>query len=535
MDTDIKIFWIDLFSGAGGTTTGIHLSEANATVVACVNHDKKAIQSHKINHPNCLHFIEDVRDFKVVLKLKKLVDNLRKKHADCFINIWASLECTNYSKAKGGLPRDADSRTLANHLFMYLEMLCPNYLYIENVREFLSWGPLDKNGRPISLKNGIDFIKWKENIQKYGYKYDHKILNAADFGAYTKRERLFIIFAKLNLPIKFPEPTHYNPKKLKQQKNSLFQFNKKPWLAVKDVLELEKEGNSIFTRKKPLVENTLKRIYAGLIKFVAGGEKQFIKRYNGGNLTEKSKSLNEPIGSISTNNRHAVVSTNFLKKYYSGRPSGKVISIEGPAGAITTIDGHALVQTKFLTDYYGNGKSHSIYSPCPTVPTKDKFAYIMMNYSNSDAASVDHPAWSITQNPKHNLVTTKSWLLNPQYSNKGSSIDDPCFTIIARTDKMPPYLLTTKKGNYGIVVFKNDSETMIKIKEFMVLYGIIDIKMRMLFIDELKRIQGFPKDYELIGTKTDQKKQIGNAVEVNQAKALITANSEALYNLKILT
>ena len=115
-----KIFYIDLFSGAGGTTTGIHLAgDPNVKVIACVNHDTNAIESHKANHPDCLHLTEDVRDFKVVIALKRLVRKLREEHPGCLINIWASLECTNYSKAKGGLPRDADSRTLAEHLNMY--------------------------------------------------------------------------------------------------------------------------------------------------------------------------------------------------------------------------------------------------------------------------------------------------------------------------------------------------------------------------------------------------------------------------------
>ena len=116
-----KIFYIDLFSGAGGTTTGIHMVGEEVKVLACVNHDTNAIESHKANHPECIHFIEDVRDWKVVVALSKLVNKTRRDNPGCIIALWASLECTNYSKAKGGLPRDADSRTLAHALFMYLK------------------------------------------------------------------------------------------------------------------------------------------------------------------------------------------------------------------------------------------------------------------------------------------------------------------------------------------------------------------------------------------------------------------------------
>lgn len=498
----MKVYWIDLFCGAGGTSTGIHLANSNTEVIACVNHDQMAIESHYANHPNCKHFTEDIRDFNVVLKLKKIVNDLRAKNPDCIINIWASLECTNYSKAKGGLPRDADSRTLANHLFMYIEELSPEYLYIENVREFMAWGPLDKVGKPISRKNGTDYIKWIESVKQYGYNYDWKLLNAADFGAYTSRQRYFGIFSKDDLPISFPEPTHYDTRK--QVNEGLFEFDKKPWKPVKEVLKLEDKGESIFTRKKPLSENTLKRIYAGLIKFVAGGEEKFIKRYNGGNPLDKVSSFHKPIGTISTTGRHAVVSTAFLKKYYSGRPKGKVTAIDVPAGTVTTVGNQALVQSEFLASYYGNGKPHNVEEPCPTVTTKDRFAL----FSNQ-------------------------WLTDTQFGRVGQEIDKPCFTLIARMDKKPPYLIQTENGELGIQILPTDNPTMIKIKEFMALYGIIDIKMRMLFVDELKQIQGFPKNYVLKGTKTDQKKFIGNAVEVNQAKALVEANYQSLKNLYV--
>ncbi|MFC2110771.1 DNA cytosine methyltransferase, partial [Bacteroidota bacterium] len=458
-----KIYWIDLFCGAGGTSTGIHLSESNAEVIACVNHDYDAIEAHKQNHPECLHFAEDIRDFKVVERLNILVNKLRKKNPDCVINIWASLECTNYSKAKGGLPRDGDSRTLANHLFMYLEHLNPDYLYIENVREFMAWGPLDKNGKPLSRDKGRDYMRWVNKVKSFGFIHESKMLNAADFGAYQSRERYFGIFAKKGFPISFPTPTYYNPKKRKNTSPGLFEFTKKPWKAVREILNLENKGVSIFERKKELSENTLKRIYAGLLKFVAGGESEFIKRYNGGNPSEKVKSLNQPIGTISTNGRHAIVSTAFLKKYYSGRPEGKVIGLDGPAGTVTTVGGQALVQSEFLTSYYGNGQPHDTRLPCPTVTTKDRFAlnYLQYDYSNPTFSAIDQPAGTITTTPKHNLVTNE-WLTDTQFGRVGQSLDQPCFTLIARMDKKPPYVISTKEFEYkrelNLSKFLNDQD-----------------------------------------------------------------------------
>ena len=125
------------------------------------------------------------------------------------------------------------------------------------------------------------------------------------------------------------------------------------------------------------------------------------------------------------------------------------------------------------------------------------------------------------------------YLMNPQFASVGGSIDNPCFTLIARMDKMPPYLVSTEAGEIGIAIYDTDSPMTVKIKEFMVAFGIIDIKMRMLNIKELKRIMGFPESYILIGTQAEQKKYIGNAVEVNMSIALCQALCQRLIDLKI--
>ena len=549
-----KIYYIDLFSGAGGTTTGIHLTgNEDVKVVACVNHDTNAIESHKSNHPECIHFIEDVRDFRVVLALKKLVAKLRKEDPGCIINIWASLECTNYSKAKGGLPRDADSRTLANSLFMYLEHLKPEYLFIENVREFMAWGPLDKNGRPISLKKGRDYLVWVNKVMSFGYDFDKRILNAADYGAYTSRERYFAQFPKEGYPIAWPDPTH-----TKNPVNGGMFGTLKKWKPVREVLDLEDEGESIFNRKKPLVENSLKRIYAGLIKFVAGGEKEFIKRYNGGDPNEKVKSLQNPIGSLTTSGRFALVKPCFLTSHY-GNGEG-CHSSDKPCPTVTTKDRFQKIEAHFFTNYYsGGGQVSDTEKPCPTITGIPKrrltsCEFMDQQYGKSKPSDINSPAGSITSNPKLNLV--KAWILDTSYKNKGKSInepsptilasrkhhylmnpqfkspggsaDEPCFTLIARMDKKPPYLVETETGQGVIMVYKDDSETMVKIKEFMALYGIVDIKMRMLKIPELLRIQGFPEGYKLKGSQTEQKKYIGNAVECGMARAIADSNTRAI-------
>lgn len=555
--SDIELFVIDLFCGAGGLSEGVEEARLDgnrcAKVVCCVNHDKNAILSHDANIPDALHFIEDIRTLELS-PISTIVERIRQLYPDAMIMLHASLECTNFSKAKGGQPRDADSRTLAEHLFRYIDVIDPDYIQIENVEEFMSWGDMDEKGKPISMDKGRLYQKWVRNVKKYGYNFEHRILNAADFGAYTTRKRFFGIFAKKSLPIVFPEPTH-----CKGGRQDMFSKLEK-WKPVKEVLDFSDEGTTIF-REKPLVEKTLERIYAGLIKFVAGGKDAFLVKYNSMSRTGKynAPGVDEPCPVVATQNRLGVAQVCFLSKQFSGHPESKNVSVEEPAGTITCRDHHA-----FVSAHYGNGFNRSVNEPSATVTTKDRLSlvtprFIANEYSGGGQhTSIDNICPAILTNPKQKLITCKPWimntsfsnigssieepaqtitanrkwhyLMNPQFNSAGRSVDNPCFTLIARMDKMPPYLVVTETGRVAVEIYDTDSPMTRKIKEFMALYGIVDIKMRMLRIPELKKIMGFPEDYMLIGTQADQKKFIGNAVEVNMARVLCEALARKIGN-----
>jgi len=633
----MKYYFIDLFCGAGGVTTGVHRAQYNgqniAQVIACVNHDPTAISSHAANHPDVLHYTEDIRTLDLT-DLQSLVQLTRIQDPDAVICLWASLECTNFSKAKGGMPRDADSRTLAEHLFRYIDDLNPDMIWIENVEEFMSWGPLDKNGKPVSKRAGTDYIRWTNMVQQYGYQYDWRILNAADFGAYTSRKRLFIQFAKGDIEITWPQATHG-----KTGHNDAFSSLKKH-KAVREVLNLSDTGESIFIPGRIKSDKTMERIYHGLIKFVAGGKKEFesfLLKFNStgadGNVKHSTVTINAPAPTIDTQNRLRIINPIFISKYYSGAPEHKNISLDGPAGTIKTADGQVIVQAEFvehfitkyhsgksaakrnrnysldellntvdtqnrhyLISYHHSDKAASIDKPLPTLTTKDKKAFISAYYGNGHNCtgvdqpsptvtggdrfvlvsphfiyrqfssetnqSIDKPSGSVSSNPKLNLITAEQflmdtqfgngardinepaptqtssrhhyYLMNPQwFDNKGSSVDQPCFTLIARQDKTPAYLICAQTGACAIEVTEQDLPHAILIKAFMALYGIADVKMRMLDIAELLRIQGFGDDYKLLGSKTKQKWMLGNAVECTQAQVLIEASfSSNFYNKK---
>lgn len=590
----MNLLYIDLFCGAGGTSTGVERARLDgrrcAKVIACVNHDANAIASHAANHPAARHFTEDIRTLDLG-PLKAHAARERMKHPGARLVLWASLECTNHSRAKGGMSRDADSRTLAEHLFRYIEELRPDYIQIENVVEFMEWGPLvvkeatapdgarscpldikhDRKSRtaivapvwvPDPERKGTLYRRWVEEVCARGYSFDHRVLNAADFGAYTSRVRYFGQFARKGLPIAWPEPTHArNP----EAGHDLFTAPRAPWRPVRECLDFGDRGESIFGRRRPLVGATLDRIHAGLVKFVAGGKDAFLVKYNSWSRSGRivPPGVDEPCPVVATQSRLAMARVDFLSKQFGGQPAGKNISVDGPAGAITTVDHHA-----FVSAYYGNGYNSSIGRPAPTLTTKDRFQlvrpfvsayytpgtntdvdspnptlttkdrfqliqpFIASYYSGGGQLSgVDEPAGALLTNPKQRIVSAH-YLLNPQYRSAGGSVEKPCFTLIARMDKRPPYLVSVVQGVPAWTITPDDSPEMIRVKEFCIIYGIVDITMRMLRVPEMKRIQGFGEDYVLIGSKAEQTKFIGNAVEVNMARTICEALSKSIDHYK---
>ncbi|RQO79170.1 DNA methyltransferase [Pedobacter sp. KBW01] len=477
---DVEFLVIDEFAGFGGTTKAFALSKAKSLVIAAINHDEKAITSHWLNHPEVEHYNEDITLMygKVIngilfkspemMRLIRLVDIYRACYPNAKLILWASLECTNFSKAKGGQPRDADSRALADHMDRYVEALDPDYFKIENVVEFMSWGPLrialkkkhkenlsfgiyanselktgisKKTGKegylwiPENKHSGKDYLRWCKHIRSFGYYDQWRQLNSADYGAYTSRNRLFGCFAKPGLPIVWPESTHAK----EPISNGLFGSQEK-WKAVKDVLDFDDEGKSIFNRKKPLVDASLERIEAGLIKFVAGGKEAFLLKYNSacqnGDKQHTVKSIEEPAPTIPCQNRNGIC---FISKYYSGDASGKVINIDGPAHTIRCKDAQSLVRTLFISKNYSgrpDGKVSSIDSPSGTVTTfgggslVNVKPFIMNTNFKNVGSSIESPAQTLTASRHHPYVVNPKFLAS-YYGNGYNirSVDEPCATL----------------------------------------------------------------------------------------------------------
>lgn len=351
---------IDCFAGGGGASVGIEMALGRPVDIA-INHDPDAILMHKTNHPDTLHLTEDI--FKV--DLKKYVKN---RHVSL---MWASPDCTSHSKAKGGKPRERGLRILPWAVYKHAKAILPDVILMENVEEIQQWGPLDDEGHPIKERRGEDYKKFITAMKSLGYRFDCRELVAADYGAPTTRKRWYAIFRRDGKEIVWPTPNHFK--------------DREPlWKQCGDYIDLSDLGKSIFDRKKPLADATMKRIANGIRKYITDNPTPYIVnnkeatafliQYHGETKKGDSRGqlLTEPIKTIDTSNRYGLV-TAFVTKFYK---SGIGQGCDEPLHTITT-SGHFGLISAFLIKYYGSGGScQSVDSPLATITTKDRFGLV---------------------------------------------------------------------------------------------------------------------------------------------------------------
>ena len=166
-----------------------------------INHDPEAISLHTANHPQTQHFCSDVFE----------VDPVSATSGRPVGLLWASPDCKHFSKAKGGKPVSKKIRSLAWVVVKWAKAVRPRMIFLENVEEFQTWGPLTEDNMPCPLRKGETFALWKLALQKLGYVVEHRELRACDFGAPTIRKRLFLVARCDGQPIVWPQPTHAQP------------------------------------------------------------------------------------------------------------------------------------------------------------------------------------------------------------------------------------------------------------------------------------------------------------------------------------
>lgn len=463
---------VDNFAGGGGASTGIEMAIGRSVDIA-INHDEVAIKMHKTNHPETKHYIEDVWE----------VDPTEATQGKSVALAWFSPDCKHFSKAKGGKPVDKNIRGLAWVAVKWAKVVKPRVIMLENVEEFRTWGPL-KDGYPDPAKKGQTFELFIKALEKQDYKVDFRELRACDYGAPTTRKRFFMIARCDGKKIIWPEPTHGDPDGLEARCGLL-----KPWRTAAECIDWSIPCQSIFERKKPLVENTMSRIARGLQKFVIDNPHPFIVQVGKELLapylisyhSETTKNevrgltLDQPIHTLDTSNRFGLV-TAFISKYYAGCSRSIASSLDEGLHTVTARSTHALV-TSHLIKFKGDNIGQPVTEPLQT----------------------------ITAGGNH-FGEVRAFLLKYYGTGEGQRLNQPLDTI-------------TTKDRFGLVTVLGED------------YYIADIGMRMLQPHELFKAQGFPEDYiidrDYTGKsypKTAQVARVGNSVPPPFAEHLVRAN-----------
>jgi DNA (cytosine-5)-methyltransferase 1 len=518
-----------------------------------------------------------------------MLDEIRRRNPNVKVHGWFSLECTNFSNAKGGQSRDADSRTLADYLDRYVNALNMDVIWIENVKEFLMWGPMipkvvtgsgkkkktlqfnsdidnattffkniiawcplivDKKTKqrsewmiPEKARMGEDFRRWKQNIISFGYDKNvgQKLLNCADYGIPQHRVRLIMQFNREGISPAYPVATH-----AKKGKNGLL-----PWNPVKPCLDLEDEGIEVLSFKVrksgpnkgeliPRIKSpkTIDRLINGCNRHVLTGEREsvYITKFlsnNPNTLSNSGASISAPAPCINTQGRLYFTKARLVDHYFG---NGYMKPVSEPINTTGTKDGAALHTIQFLSTYHSTGDGSSIDNPANAIMTKDKYPlvsvdrFLMDTQFNNGSKDLNNPSGTITANRKHYYLVNFQW-----FAAHLKTLDNPSNTIIARQDKAPNYLITLETGDLAIEVFEHDPPHYIKLKKYMASNGIIDIKMRMLNEKEMLKIMTIPENTKLSKSSTDNKKMIGNAVPSELVICLGRAYDGAieLSNLKV--
>lgn len=445
---------VDNFAGGGGASTGIEMAIGRSVDIA-INHDENAVAMHRTNHPDTLHYCENVFD----------VDPVAATSGKPVGFAWFSPDCTHYSKARGSKPVKREIRGLAWVSVRWGLDVRPRVMALENVEEFKTWGPLlacelrpdpERSGETFQafvgmLSTGIpadhpalyecceflgispDSKQAKRLIAGLGYDVEYRELRACDYGAPTIRKRFFMLMRCDGKPIVWPEATHGDPKSALVKAGKLT-----PWRTAAECIDWSIPAPSIFSRKKPLAENTLKRIARGIQRFVIDTASPFIVKCN--HTTTRGKydcfrgqALSEPLQTITKTHGYAIAVPH-LTKFRTGAigqpvteplPTVTAGTSKRPGG-----NGHALgiVEADLVPFLAGNGGSEYQAKPRP----------------------LDKPAHTILKESRACIVAP---VIARQFgASIGHRVDEPSATITAggggKSQLVSAFLAKHYGGNY---------------------------------------------------------------------------------------
>ena len=564
---------VDLFCGAGGESTGMGIAVRRCglkQIGIAVNHWDRAVQTMKMNHPNITTYEMDIMTaIPAELVPGGVVDLLH-----------ASPSCTHHSRAKGGRPCSNQLRSQPDVILRWLDDVYVKHLTVENVPEIMEWGPLNAEGKPIKHLKGDCFRAWINSIEKRNYKVEYRIVNCADYGDATSRKRFFLKAVRRGCGrIRWPEPTHAeHPHRVRGGRIL------KPWRGVRECLDLNDLGTSIFNREHPLSVNTLRRVAVGMSKYNgmdflmdmlgndvgddsrvhpltdpmptqhAGGNRcaivrPFLVRMN---RNCNAESIDSPLSTATTKEHHALC-TPFIVKLNN---HANAEDIDRPLTSVLAGGQHHALCQPIILDHFKGGKAQRVDKPIGSQTTHDRYSVVqpfIMDYfglkhnHRHHVKGIDKPLPTLTTETHHYLCTPL--VLGQQGGAACRPIDKPCPTIATkgairiatpiildmsrpggsdsghvRPANRPIQSLTTCDNvQVAIPVIFDEAVGLPRLPDGRY----IDIFLRMLKPSELAAAHSFPNGYVIAGNRAEQVKQIGNSVPVMTAAAMCEADLRA--------
>jgi len=438
---------IDSFAGGGGASLGIAWAIGRAPDVA-INHDAAAIAMHEANHPSTVHVLEDVwrADLRSLTGGKEVG------------LLWASPDCKHFSRAKGGKPVEKRIRSLAWIVCRWAAQVKPRIIALENVREFADWGPLVPRLRcehcgwkgtegqavlmrirskcpscdskrlkvtdemvPCPDRKGVTFKRWVGRLRNLGYKVEWRNLDAADYGAPTHRKRLFLVARCDGQPIEWPQPTH--GKWLK------------PYRTAAECIDWSIECPSIFDRKRPLAEKTMRRIALGIKRYVLDNPDPFIVDVAHGDGANRGKGcypISQPLGSVTAGGINHALVTPILSRF-NGAKSAKddrCKQMQLPFSTLDTQPRFALIAPTLVTVGHGEragqeARALDPQNPIGTITSKGHHAlcavFLAKHFGGMVGVDVDTPLPTTTMRGTQNQLVTAT--LTRQQLTQGTESD----------------------------------------------------------------------------------------------------------------
>jgi DNA (cytosine-5)-methyltransferase 1 len=539
---------VDLFAGGGGATQG--MEDAGLLVHECVNHSEVAVLTHARNHPRTNHRLGDVWAEAPGSVIRGADGKPRPVGV-----LWASPDCRHFSRARGAAPVSGRVRSLAWVVIKWARELDerhrPRIIMVENVPEFLEWGPTrartDEHGRavrdaqgrtvlePVPGRKGQTFRRWAAMLRRLGYKVEWRVMDAADFGAACRRKRLYVIARRDGHAPAWPEASAARGKAADAR-------------CAADVIDWTDLGRSIFERERPLADKTLARIGEGIRRYVINSPRPFCLRVTqtggGWHVADvlrpmptqttrqdlavvtpvlgvlrrngQGRDVQEPMATIAAGGMHQGLVCPMVLS--AGGPTCRAVPASEPMGTVLTRDHRAVAMPVIMHNTTGH-TGGTMEQPLPTVTTGGQSGLVcpvaLAFYgAESGGRDVLEPLGTVTTHDRHGIVAAavgeQTLTMSPEMRRRALAVAGLLVRLgvaVADADGLV-YVSLHDANQPGLVVRR----------------PMVDILFRMLKPRELAAAMGFPETYIWPATQREAVRLIGNAVSPVQAAALVRAN-----------